>query len=159
MNKFELLSYATTLFTKPDFHPKVALLVNQIFSSKRRALPMCLTLHNVTSLTRPTVFPSSHVTEYLGKLYAKDHYTHYSTRFYRNVAFTIHRSNNKQVDNSAVMYFDHSNNLQLGIIIAIIQLTSTKDIVIVIDRFSALGQNVAGQNVAWTKGCVNKTFS
>ncbi|CAF1515125.1 unnamed protein product [Adineta ricciae] len=146
MNKFELLSYATTLFTKPDFHPKVALLINQIFSSKRRALPTCLTLHNVTSLTRSTVSPSSHVTEYLGKLCAKDHYTHYSTCFYRNVAFTIHRSNNKQVDNSAVMYSDHSNNLQLGIIIAIIQLTSTKDIVIIIDQADVVGFDRFSQN-------------
>lgn len=117
VTKFELLSYATTIFKNPGFHPKIALLIHQIFSSKRRAMPTPLTLHNLVYLTRSTVCGFAHATEYLENLYAKDQYTYHSACFYRNVAFTVHHSTRKQVDNSAVIYSDHFNNLHLVIII------------------------------------------
>ncbi|CAF2093187.1 unnamed protein product, partial [Rotaria magnacalcarata] len=139
INNFEHQSYATTILKNPAFHPKIALLIHQIFSSKRRAIPTSLMSHNVVCLSRSTVSAFPHVTEYLENIYTKDQYTHYSTCFYRNVAFTVHHSKHTQVDNSTVIYFDHFNNLHIGIIIGIIQLKTTKDIIFIIDQAEIVG--------------------
>ncbi|CAM4985947.1 unnamed protein product [Rotaria socialis] len=139
INNFEHQSYATTILKNPAFHPKIALLIHQIFSSKRRAIPTSLMSHNVVCLSRSTVSAFPHVTEYLENIYTKDQYTHHSTCFYQNVAFAVHHSKHTQVDNSAVIYFDHFNNLHIGIIMGIIQLKTTKDIIFIIDKAEIVG--------------------
>ena len=96
-------------------------------------------LHNVVCLSRPIVSAFPRVTKYLENIYARDQYTQHSTCFYRNVAFTVHHSTHTQVDNSAVIYFDHFNNLHIGIIIGIIQLKTTKDIIFIIDQAEIVG--------------------
>ncbi len=87
--------------------------------------------------TTPPAFP--HVTKYLEDMYGKDQYSHHSLCFYRNVPFIIHHSTDKQVDNSAVIYSDHLNNLHIGIIIGIIQLKATKDLIFIIDQADIIG--------------------
>lgn len=72
INNFEHQSYATTNLKNPAFHPKIALLIHQIFSSKRRAIPTSLMSHNVVCLSRSTVSAFPHVTEYLENIYTKD---------------------------------------------------------------------------------------
>ncbi|CAF3624573.1 unnamed protein product, partial [Rotaria socialis] len=54
-----------------------------------------------------------HVTTYLETTYGKGQFTHYSSYFVKGVAFTVHCPTNKQVDNSAVVYADESDNLHL----------------------------------------------
>lgn len=80
--------------------------------------------------------------EYLKNMYAKDQYTYHSTCFYRIVTFTVQHSTHKQVDNATVTYFDHFNNLQIGIIIGIIQLKATKDIIFIINQADIVGFDI-----------------
>jgi hypothetical protein len=139
INNFELISHATTILRNPAFHPKIALLINQILSSKRRAMPTSIKIDTDICLARATPPAFPHVTKYLENTYAKDQYMHHSLCFYRNVPFTIHHSTHKQVDNSAVIYSDHLNNLHIGIIFGIIQLKATKDLIFIIDQADIIG--------------------
>jgi len=139
INNFELISHATTVFKNPSFHPKIALLIHQILSSKRRAMPTSSKIDTNICVARPKPPAFPRVTKYLENMYGKDQYTHYSLCFYRNVPFTIHHSTHKQVDNSAVIYSDHLNNLHIGIIIGIIQLKATKDLIFIIDEADIIG--------------------
>ena len=43
------------------------------------------------------------------------------------------------MDNSTAIYFDHFNNLHIGIIIGIVQLKTTKDIIFIIDQAEIVG--------------------
>jgi hypothetical protein len=138
INNFELISHATTIYKNPAFHPKIALLIHQILSSKRCAMPPSIKTDTDICVARATpAYP--HVTKYLENIYGKDQYSHHSLCFYRNVPFTIQHSTHKQVDNSAVIYSDHLNNLHIGIIIGIIQLRATKDLIFIIDQADIIG--------------------
>jgi hypothetical protein len=139
INNFELISHATTIYKNSAFHPKIALLIHQILSSKRRAIPSSIKIDTDIVLARATLPTFPHVTKYLENMYGKDQYKHHSLCFYRNVPFTTHHSTHKQVDNSAVIYSDHLNNLHIGIIIGIIQLKATKDLIFIIDQSDIIG--------------------
>ncbi|CAF4195909.1 unnamed protein product [Rotaria magnacalcarata] len=106
INNFELSNYATTILKNHYFHPKVALLINQILSSKRRAVPKSIEQNIVIHLARATPIEFSHV----------------------------HRPSNSQVDDSALIYVDDSNNIRLGVIVGIIRLITTTNIIFIIDQ-------------------------
>jgi hypothetical protein len=127
------------VFKNRAFHPKIALLIHQILSSKKRAMPTSIKKDTDLCLARATPPAFPHVTKYLENMYGKDQYSHHSLCFYRNVPFAIHHSTHKQVDNSAVIYYDHLNNLHIGIIIGIIQLKATKDLIFIIDQADITG--------------------
>ena len=138
INNFELISHATNVFKSRSFHPKIALLIRQILSSNRRAMPTSIKIDTDFCLARPTpAFP--HVAKYIETMYGNAQYSHHSLCFYRNVPFTIHRSTHKQVDNSAAIYSDHLNNLHIGIIIGIIQLKPANNLIFIIDQADIMG--------------------
>ena len=141
MNNFELISHATTDLNNPSFHPKITLLINQILSSKRRAVPRCIKPDMDIHLAHRTPVNFLHVATYLENMYGKDQLVHHSLCFYQGVPFKIHQSTNKQVDNSAVLYSDKWNNLRIGIIVGIIRLKVSNDLIFVIDQAQVLGND------------------
>ncbi|CAF4541389.1 unnamed protein product, partial [Rotaria socialis] len=134
INNFELSNYATTILKNHYFHPKVALLINQILSSKRRAVPKSIEQNIVIHLARATPIAFSHVAIYIDKIYGKGQYTYYSLCFCEDVPFKVHRPSNSQVDDSALIYVDDSNNIRLGVIVGIIRLITTTNIIFIIDQ-------------------------
>ncbi len=139
MNNFELISHATTVLKNPSFHPKTALLINQILSSTRRAVPTCIRPDIDIRLARTTPVKFLHVTTYLENMYGKNQYTHHTLCFYQEVPFKVHHSTNNQVDDSALVYSDESNRAHLGIIVGIIRLKTTNEIIFIIDEAPFIG--------------------
>ncbi len=139
INNFELISNATNVLKTSSFHPKIALLINQILSSKKRALPTCIrpNIDIRLSKTAPIKFP--HIITYLEIMYGKNQYTHHVLCFYREVPFRVHHSVDNQVDDSALIYSDESNNFHIGMIVGIIQLKTTGEIKFIIDEAEVLG--------------------
>ncbi|CAM4840057.1 unnamed protein product [Rotaria magnacalcarata] len=134
INNFELSNYATTILKNHYFHPKVALLINQILSSKRRAVPKSIEQNIVIHLARTTPIAFSHVAIYIDKIYGKGQYTYHSLCFCEDVPLKVHRPSNSQVDDSALIYVDDSNNIRLGVIVGIIRLITTTNIIFIIDQ-------------------------
>ncbi|CAF2896565.1 unnamed protein product [Rotaria sp. Silwood2] len=139
MNNVELISHATTALKNPSFHPKIAVLINQIKCSKKRAVPTCIRPDVDIRLSQTTCVKFLHVTTYLENTYGKNQYTHHTLCFYKEVPFKVHHSSNNQVDDSALIYSDESNNLHLGLIVGIIQLKATSEIKFIIDTVQVTG--------------------
>ena len=141
MSNFELISHATILLDNPSFHPKITHLINQILSSKRRAIPKLIIPDTDIRLARGASTKHSHVSTYLELTYGKDQYTYYSMCFFKDVPFKARSTSNSQVDDSAVIYSDEFDNFHLGMIAGIIRLKATGDILFVIDEASFNGHD------------------
>jgi hypothetical protein len=72
-------------------------------------------------------------------MYGNNQYTHHVLCFYREVPFRVHQSIDNQVDDSALIYSDELNNFHIGIIVGIIQLTTTGEIKFIMDEAEVLG--------------------
>ncbi len=148
INNFELICHATTTAKNPSFHPKISLLINQIVSSKRRAIPTCIKPDIDIRLGRATPVQFFYVTKFLDNKYGKNQYTHHTICFYQEVPFKVHRYIDNQVDDLAVIYSDESGNLHLGIIVGIIQLKRTNEIKFIIDEAEIYGYDSFSLNGA-----------
>lgn len=134
MNNFELISHATTLLKEPSFHPQIALIIHQMISSKRRAVPKSINPNSHIHLTRTIPVKCSDLAIYLESTYGKGQYFHYSSCVVQSVLFKVHSPKNKQVDDCAVLYVNECQNLRLGIIIGIIKLKLTGEILFIVDE-------------------------
>jgi hypothetical protein len=81
----------------------------------------------------------SHILSYINTTYGERQYTHHLLCFYQNISFTIHSSGANQVDNSAIIYSDQFDTLQLGVIVDIVRLTITGEVVSNIDKVNIHG--------------------
>jgi hypothetical protein len=81
----------------------------------------------------------SHVLSYLNTTYGEKQYAHHLLCFYQDIPFRIHSSGTNQVDDSAIIYSDQFNRLQLGVIVGIILLKITGEVVSNIDKVNING--------------------
>ncbi|CAF1459034.1 unnamed protein product [Rotaria sp. Silwood1] len=139
INNFELVSHATDILKNPSFHPKIALLIHQMLFSKRRAVPTCISPNIEIHLAHPTTVKFLHVATYLETTYGKKQFTHYSLCFVKGVTFKVHCPTNKQVDDSALVYVDESDNIHLGVIAGIVKLKDTGNILFIVDEAKIIG--------------------
>lgn len=117
-----------------SFHPKIELLVRQILSSKRQAVPTANSSNTRIHLTRETCIQYPHVVTYLENTYGKEQFTYYSLCSVKGVQFKVHLVKSTQVDDSAVVYTDGFDDLHIGMIVGIIKLKHNDEILFIIDE-------------------------
>ncbi|CAF3819184.1 unnamed protein product [Rotaria sp. Silwood1] len=105
----------------------------------RRAVPTFISPNIEIHLAHPTTVKFLHVATYLETTYGKEQFTHYSLCFVKGVTFKVHCPTNKQVDDSALVYVDESDNIHLGVIAGIVKLKDTGNILFIVDEAKIIG--------------------
>ena len=139
VNNFEHHSHCITALKNSSFHPKIALLIDQIQSSKKRALPTHIKPNIDIRLAQVAAIRFLHVASFLDNTYGKDRYTYHNLCFYQEVPFKVHHGTSNQVDDSALIYVDRLDNHHIGFIMGIIRLKETKEIKFIMNEADIFG--------------------